>query len=131
MRPLTAILFAGLLLGLSGAATAQSLTPMERSGITPTGTKGFKLLVGNPYPNRMTFLVLPMDPSFVEPVTDAVAKPSRVTIGPGHGRAVILAFKIDPAQKERTIGLCIVPEKFEGPILPRVCGRYTGRMARN
>jgi hypothetical protein len=110
-------------------AAAQSLSPMERTGVTPTDVKGFKLLVGNPYPTRMTFLVVPMDPEFTVAITDAVAKPGKVTIAPGHGRSVILAFKINPTQKERTIGLCIVPDKFEGPVLPRVCGRYTGRIA--
>jgi hypothetical protein len=107
---------------------AQSLTPMEHAGTTPSDTKGFKLLVGNPYPTKMTFLVMPMDPGFAGEVGDAVVKPQKVTIGPGHARSVIVAFKIDPIQKERTIGLCVVPYKFDGPILPRVCGRYTGRM---
>jgi hypothetical protein len=129
MRALTLPLAAMALCCLAGTALAQSLTPMERTGITPTGTKGFKLLVGNPYPTRMTFLVMPMDPQFTTGIADAVAKPGRITIAPGHARSVIVAFKIDPTQKERTIGLCIVPDKFEGPVLPRVCGRYTGRMA--
>ena len=69
-----------------------------------------------------------MDPQFAEEVGDAVVKPETITIAPGHARTVIVAFKIDPIQKERTIGLCVMPYKFEGPILPRVCGRYTGRM---
>lgn len=113
---------------LAGTASGQSLTPMEREGVTPSDTKGFKLLVGNPYPTRMTFVVMPMDPKFKESVGEAVVKPALVTIAPGHARTVIVAFKIDPAQKERTIGVCVLPYKFEGPILPRVCGRFTGRM---
>ena len=127
MRAIGAMAFALVALA-ANAAAAQSLTPMTRSGTTPGGTKGFKLLVGNPYPMRMTFLVQPLDPGFSEPAPDAVAQPGRVTLAPGHRRSVILAFKIDPLEKERTIGLCIVPEEFEGPILPRVCGRYTGRL---
>lgn len=122
----TAVLLAA---GLVAAdAAAQSLTPMARTGVTPTAVKAFKLLVGNPYPGRMTFLVVPMDPGFRLPVEDAVAKPDRLVIAPGHARSVIVAFKIDPTLKERTIGLCIIPEALDGPILPRVCGRYTGRM---
>jgi hypothetical protein len=128
MRALTPLLSVVLVLQALGDAEGQSLTPMERSGTTPTDTKGFKLLVGNPYPQRMTFLVIPMDPEFREAISGATAQPDRVTIAPGHARSVIVAFRIDPQQKERTIGLCIVPDNFDGPILPRVCGRYTGRM---
>lgn len=128
MRALIRVLALCLPVLATAAATAQSLTPMTRAGVTPGDTKGFKLLVGNPYPGRMTFRVIPMDAGFTEPAADATARPDRVTIAPGHARSVIVAFKIDPNQKERTIGLCIVPEDFHGPILPRVCGRYTGRM---
>lgn len=110
------------------AALAQSLTPMERAGVTPSDTKGFKLLVGNPYPRRMTFRVTAMDATFDAEIEGAQARPALLTLAPGKGRSVIVAFKIDPAVKERTIGVCIMPETFEGPILPRVCGRYTGRM---
>jgi hypothetical protein len=127
MRTLIAALALAAALG-AAPAFAQSLTPMEKLGETPTDTKGFKVVIGNPYPTRMTFVVTPMDPTFSTEVGGAVVKPGKITIAPGHQRTVILAFKIDPAQKERTIGLCVVPYKFEGPILPRVCGRYTGRL---
>lgn len=122
-----AVVLVPMLLG-AAEASAQSLTPMVRSGTTPTDVKGFKLLIGNPYPTKMTFLVMPLDTAFEDPAADATVRPDRITIAPGHARSVIVAFKIDPTQKERTIGLCIVPEDFHGPILPRVCGRYTGRM---
>lgn len=120
-----AVLAAGL---AAPVALAQSLTPMTRTGTTPTDVKGFKLLVGNPYPTKMTFLVMPMDAAFTQTTADATVRPDRVTIAPGHARSVIVAFKIDPSEKERTIGLCVIPENFHGPILPRVCGRYTGRI---
>ena len=48
-------------------AAGQSLSPMQHAGVTPSGTKGFKLLVGNPYPTRMTFRVVPMDTAFETP----------------------------------------------------------------
>ena len=118
----------GAVLALASPAAAQSLSPMERVGVTPTDTKGFKLLVGNPYSQRMTFTVIAMDPEFTTEIEGAVTKPARNTLAPGRARSVIAAFKIDPAQKERTIGVCIMPENFEGPVLPRVCRRYTGRM---
>lgn len=127
MRPVI-LAVAALLAGVPADVPAQSLTPMERTGATPSDIKGFKLLVGNPYPRRMTFVVTAMDPGFETEIEGAVTRPSRLTLAPGKGRSVIVAFKIDPAQKERTIGVCIKPEDFEGPILPRVCGRYTGRM---
>ena len=128
MCPLIPALAAVVLALAASPAASQSLSPMERVGVTPSDTKGFKLLVGNPYSQRMTFSVVPMDPEFTTPIEGAVVKPARVTLAPGRGRSVIVAFKIDPSQKERTIGVCIMPENFEGPVLPRVCGRYTGRM---
>jgi hypothetical protein len=129
MRPLIlAAAVASLLCAATAASTAQSLTPMQRAGGTPSDTKGFKLLVGNPYPGRMTFRVSAMDAEFVREVEGAMVKPSILTLAPGKARSIIVAFRIDPAIKERTIGVCIQPENFDGPILPRVCGRYTGRM---
>ncbi len=107
---------------------AQSLSPMEKDGLTPTAAKGFRLTVGNPYDRRMTFIAVPMQPDYETPATGAQVRPARITLAPGHSRPVVFMFDIDPAQKERTIALCIMPEGLEGPILPRVCGRYTGRM---
>lgn len=126
MLQLNRLLLAALLaLATLAPATGQSLSPMRKTGPSPTDTKGFKVVVGNPYEGRMTFNVTPMDPTFTDPVPDAVAKPARITLAPGHSRSVIIAFKIGPQQKERTIGLCITPE-LDGPIQPRVCGTYTG-----
>jgi len=59
--PLSALV---VLAGITGAAQAQSLSPMHNSGTTPSDIKGFKLFVGNPYPTRMTFRVIPMDAQF-------------------------------------------------------------------
>lgn len=117
-----------LALCLSGPVAAQSLSPMLKEGTTPTDTKGFKVSVGNPYPRRMTFLAIPMDKQLMGPAEGAMAQPRRITLAPGQNRAVIVAFKIDPVEKERTIALCIQPEAIDGPILPRVCGFYTGRI---
>jgi hypothetical protein len=115
-----------LFLALPAVATAQSLAPTHGSGPTPTAIKGFRLTVGNPYRTAMTFLVLPMDVGFRHPVGDVEILPPKLTLAPGFTRQVILAFKIPQNSKERTIGLCVQPEKLAGPVLPRVCGRYTG-----
>ena len=66
-------LFAALLMVAvsGGAAGAQSLSPMHNSGTTPSDTKGFKLFVGNPYKQKMTFQVIPMDPKFRVAAADA------------------------------------------------------------
>lgn len=117
--------------GLAGAAPtlAQSLSPLEKSGITPSDRKAFRLQVGNPYDRRMTFVLIPLRPDFETPTNGVVVKPARLTMAPGFSRQVIVTFDIDPAKKERTIALCVMPENLDGPILPRVCGLYTGRMA--
>lgn len=115
-----------LALALPGAAGAQSLAPTHGSGPTPSAVKGFRLTVGNPYKIPMTFLILPLDVGFDRPVGEVKVLPSRLTLAPGSARQVILAFKLSPHSKERTIGLCVQPEKLAGPVLPRVCGRYTG-----
>lgn len=112
----------------TGMAFSQSLSPMRKAGVTPSDVKGFRLTVGNPYHQRMTFTITPTDPATGAPAQDATATPSEVVLAPGYARTIILAFKIPAPRKERTVGLCIVPKHIEGPILPRVCGTYTGSL---
>jgi hypothetical protein len=115
---------------LAGTATAQSLSPMHKTGPTPGDVKAFRLQVGNPYDRRMTFVIMPMDVEFKELAPRAVVRPSEIKLAPGHGRGVTVQFAIDPEFKERTIGVCVLPKDLDGPILPRVCGTYTGVMVR-
>jgi len=107
-------------------AQAQSLSPMHKTGDTPSDTKGFNLTVGNPYDQSMVFEILVMDPKFETIVERAVAQPPEVRLGRGLSRTVLVAFKIPAGQKERTIGVCVQPKQIEGTVLPRVCGTYTG-----
>jgi hypothetical protein len=111
-----------------GTAAAQSLSPMHKTGATPSDVKGFKLLVGNPYPTRMTFVVVAMDPKFNEIAPRAVVRPGEIKLAPGQARGVTVQFAIGPEAKERTIGVCVLPKDLDGPLLPRVCGTYTGIM---
>jgi hypothetical protein len=108
-------------------AAAQSLSPMHAAGATPSDVKGFRLTVGNPYPGRMTFVVLPMDARFRVAAADAEVNFPEVTLAPGSSRQVIVTFRIDPSRKERTIGVCVQPRDLDSTVLPRVCGTYTGR----
>lgn len=111
---------------LAGPASAQSLSPMHKTGVTPSEVKAFRLQVGNPYPQRMTFVIMAMNTEFTELAPRAVVRPNEIKLAPGHGRGVTVQFAIDPEAKERTIGVCVLPKDLEGPILPRVCGTYTG-----
>lgn len=115
---------------LAGAAAAQSLTPMRAEGTTPSEIKGFRLAIGNPYRTRMVFRVIPTEPGFAIPAADAAVNFPEITLAPGATRQVIVSFRIDPAIKERTIGVCVQPKAIEGMVLPRVCGTYTGRLRR-
>ena len=125
-RSLFLIVFATAMVFSAHAAMAQSLSPMHKTGTTPTDIKGFRLLVGNPYPGRMTFVITPMNPQFTEVAADAVVRPAEIRLAPGSGRSVMVQFRIGTPRKERTIGVCISPKDIEGPVLPRVCGTYTG-----
>lgn len=120
-----------LLLGLAFAApaAAQSLSPLEKTGVTPSDRKAFRLVVGNPYKQKMTFDIVPMLPDYQTPAKNAVVNYPRITMGPGISRRIIFTFDIDPKVKERKIALCVQPAALDGPILPRVCGLYVGRMA--
>ena len=124
--PLLALLFG---LGLVAPAVAQSLSPLEKTGVTPSDRKAFRLAVGNPYKQKMTFDVIPMQPDYQTPASGAMVNYPRITMGPGISRKIIFTFDIDPKLKERKIALCIQPASLDGPILPRVCGLYVGRMA--
>lgn len=111
---------------MTAYAEAQSLSPMQHQGTTPSDIKGFRLSVGNPYRERMHFDLIAMDPGFTQRVDGVSVSPPDLIMAPGVRRTVILAFKIDAPQRERTIGLCVVPRISEGPVQPRVCGTYTG-----
>ena len=124
--PLLALLLG---FGLAAPAAAQSLSPLEKAGVTPSDRKAFRLVVGNPYKQKMTFDILPMQPDYQTPAKGAMVNYPRITMGPGISRQVIFTFDIDPKQKERKIALCVQPAALDGPILPRVCGLYVGRMA--
>lgn len=122
-----ALLAAFLITGLWPlGASGQSLSPMHKKGFTPSDIKGFRVRVGNPYKTRMAFTITPMDTGFKSRAPNAVARPDRLILAPGFSRQILIAFKIEGGAKERTIGLCISPEHIAGPILPRVCGTYTG-----
>jgi hypothetical protein len=125
-----ALLAFALALLLAGPVAAQSLSPMRAEGDTPSNIKGFRLAIGNPYKQRMTFVVLPMDPKFESPAPDAAVNQPEIRLAPGASRPVIVSFRIDPKLKERTIGVCVQPKDLDGPVLPRVCGTYTGRLSR-
>jgi len=124
--PLLALLLG---FGLAAPAAAQSLSPLEKAGVTPSDRKAFRLVVGNPYKQKMTFDILPMQPDYQTPAKGAMVNYPRITMGPGISRQIIFSFDIDPKQKERKIALCVQPAALDGPILPRVCGLYVGRMA--
>ncbi len=109
-------------------AAAQSLSPMSNSGLTPSDIKGFRLMIGNPYKTRMIFDVLVLDPSFVSPAPQAVVNDAEIALAPGASRPVIVEFKVLPPYKERTIGVCVRPKGLRGPVQPRVCGLYTGKL---
>ncbi len=126
---LSAPILAGLvLLALAAPAQSQSLSPMRNEGETPSQIKGFRLYIGNPYKTRMTFEVLPMEPGFRVPAANAAVNFPELTMAPGTTRQVIVTFRIDPAIKERTIGVCVQPKSIPGTVMPRVCGTYTGRL---
>lgn len=121
-------LWAGLVaIALAVPAAAQSLSPMRNTGPTPSDTKGFRLTIGNPYRTRMVFRVTPMEPGFSLPAKAAAVNFPEIALAPGASRPVIVTFRIDPPRKERTIGVCVEPKGLSGPVLPRVCGTYTGK----
>ena len=116
------------LLLMSVPASAQSLTPMRQSGFTPSDVKGFRLEIGNPYPKPMTFVIVPMDTKFSTIAGQAVVTPSQARLPSGGTRSVVVQFRIPPAYKERSIGVCVYAKEIEGQVLPRVCGTYTGQL---
>lgn len=126
LTPLLAAI--GLALACGGAALGQSLSPMHNSGVTPSSIKGFRLTVGNPYRQKMTFQIIPMDTKFRIVAADAAVNFPEITLAPGTTRQVIVTFRIDAVRKERTIGVCVEPKDLPGTVLPRVCGTYTGRL---
>jgi hypothetical protein len=108
-------------------AAAQGLSPLSRSGLTPSDRKAFHIAAHNPYPRPMDFELHVLDPETGAPASGARVVPDAVRLGPNGGRRVTLMFTVPPTGEERTVVLCIQPSDFPGPFLPRVCGRYAGR----
>lgn len=123
------LLTAALTAAIPSVASGQSLSPLEKAGPTPSDRKAFRLVVGNPYTRRMTFVLVPTEPDYSTPARGVVVNHPKLTLAPGFSRQVIVTFDIDPSKGERTIALCVMPEAIDGPVLPRVCGLYAGHMA--
>lgn len=127
MRMMFVLLALTLALVATGAS-AQSLSPMSNAGFTPSDVKAFRLMVGNPYKTRVVFEAEVMDPTFTSAAPYAAVNAPEFALAPGASRPIIVEFKIVPPYKERTIGVCIWPKVVAGPIQPRVCGLYTGKL---
>jgi hypothetical protein len=124
-----AVILAALALLAAAPAAGQSLSPMRNAGTTPSDIKGFRLMVGNPYRARLVFGVRLTDATFAAEAPQAAVNAAEFALAPGASRPIIVEFRIGPNEKERTIGVCITPRSLPGPLLPRVCGLYTGRRA--
>jgi len=109
-------------------AAGQSLSPMHKTGVTPTDVKGFRLRIGNPYSKPMTFVIEPMDTQFINHAEQAEVTPAEAKIPPGGTRSVVVQFRIPPDAKERSVSVCVYPKEIEGSVIPRVCGTYTGQL---
>lgn len=109
------------------AASAQSVTPLRKEGTTLTDKKAFYVNVGNPYKAPMVFSLTPMEADYQTLASKTVVRPARVKLGVGQTKRIVFMFEIQKDQKERKVALCVSPENLDGPVLPRVCGTYTGK----
>ena len=116
-----------LLALLATGAAAQSVSPMKKSGTTLTARKAFYVTVSNPYPERMTFSLTPMEPGYHAEAKGTRVLPPEVTLGSHRQRRVIFMFDIPEGETERKVSLCVAPEGLASHVRPRVCGTYVGR----
>ena len=118
------------LLGLivAAPAVAVGLGPLAKEGITDSDRKGFYLTVINPYPQSETFTLTPLDATAETPAPRVTAIPSRMTIGGGRNRNVLVVASGLVPQERYTFRVCA-----ERPPLPtetihaRVCSTLTAR----
>lgn len=111
----------------STAVSAQSVSPLRKEGTTMTNKKAFYVNVGNPYKTPMVFSLTPMEADYATPARKVVVRPAKLKLGVNQSKRVIFMFEIQKDQKERKVALCVTPEGITGPVLPRVCGTYTGK----
>lgn len=109
-------------------ALAVGLGPLAKEGITDSDRKGFYLTVINPYPRSESFILTPLDATVEAPAPRVTAIPSRMTIGGGRNRKVlVIASGLTPRERY-TFRVCA-----ERPPLPsetihaRVCSTLTAR----
>ena len=88
---LTVCLGAALLVLQAGGAAAQSVSPIKKSGVTPTNRKAFYVTIRNPYPAPMTFSLTPMEPDFEKEAKGTKVLPDTVTLGQDRQRRVFAA----------------------------------------
>lgn len=121
-------LFLGLgLLCVAAEASAQSMFPMQDTGVTFTDKRGVMLTVVNPYSRAETFHMEAFQPDLLTPESGVTIRPSTMTLGSNSTRRVRVVFDVPPTE-EREIAVCMRLEvSEEAQIVPRVCGRYAGR----
>lgn len=121
------LLSTALFLSAGSVAPAQSLWPMTDEGVTFAAKKGVMINIANPYPRAENFVLEAFEPDYETPTEGVLIMPAKVTLGADATRRVRVIFDIPG--KERTVAVCVRPEKSEGQVIPRVCGRYSGRRA--
>ena len=113
---------------IAAPAVAVGLGPLAKEGVTDSDLKGFYLTVINPYPRSETFTLTPLDATVEAPAPRVTAIPSRMTIGGGRNRKVLVVASGLVPRERYTFRVCA-----ERPPLPtetihaRVCSTLTAR----
>ena len=116
------------LLAIAAPALAVGLGPLTKDGVTDSERKGFSLTVINPYPRAETFVLTPLDFTAETAAPRVVVFPSRVTIGGGGNRKVlVVASALTPGERYAFRVCAERPPQTSDIIHARVCSKLTAR----
>ena len=117
-----------VLLAATGAASAVTLGPLEKSGLTDGGGKAFYLSLANPYPSVERFVVTAIGPADEQPQARVTIFPSDNMLG-GQSRRKLLVIVRDLSPGENyAFRVCAMrAPKPQETLHARVCSKLTAR----
>lgn len=109
-------------------ATAVGLGPLRASGLTDGPGKAFYLTLSNPYPQAERFDAVALDAEVEQAAPRIVIFPSKVMVGPGVKRKLLVIVRPLEAGETYRFRVCAARHpKPEETIYARVCSTLSAR----
>lgn len=124
-RKLTASWILGMaaLVCAHAAVHAQGLSPMQKTGSTPSDRKLFRLSIINPYPKEMRYELSAEDVHTQHMQSDVKFTGRTGSLPPQSQRKILVVIPVPEGRRD--IRICLRFPELQGTVRPRVCGDYS------